>query len=673
MTSRQGSLLILILIFMPALSMAASTSIEAFAARQKVQSVTISPDGRYLGIIQTNGVKAAVVVMDRLAPQKEPRVVMGEPDDFRLQWCRFATNTRLLCGFFAFTDEGALIGGHSRLVGGHSRLVAVDADGSAMKVLVQNSGVMAGEGQDSIIYWSPGPADTVLIQGDEGLDANGEDSANTTLYNTSRFGPGGGTYAAPAVFELNIRTGRLKMRQHSHAPIRSWLADPQGNVRIGWSVAGTTEGYFAKLAGETDVHRISKYEAFSRAPGFSPVAISAEDPNKAYALAAADGRIALWLTDLSEAKEPELVFAHPVVSISGPLLSREGRLLGVYYENERPGAYYLDEHTRSVMAAVNRARPSTFNMIRGIAHDGKVFLITSRSDTAPEAWSVFDTESGKLSRVGEADPRLVTSEMGLMKPIWFKARDGAEIPGYLTLPRGGSEKNLPLIVMPHGGPVARDRWGWWFLSQFLVSRGYAVLQMNFRGSDGYGEEWFFAAHQDWGGLTYDDVVDGTRWAVSTGVADPKRVAIVGWSFGGYMALVGAQRDADLFRCAVSIAGISDLTLLVDWIKALYLDRKIYERQIGTDVEKLKHDSPRLHAANVSMPILMVHGSLDANVPLEQSEEMDHALSQAGKEHRLVIIPGADHSLSLPAQREILMRELEVFLSAHLGGPVPSTR
>lgn len=251
-----------------------------------------------------------------------------------------------------------------------------------------------------------------------------------------------------------------------------------------------------------------------------------------------------------------------------------------------------------------------------------------------------------------------------MRPINYPARDGTQIPGYVSTPRGAPATHLPLIVLPHGGPIARDTWGYDFLRQFLVSRGYAVLQMNFRGSSGYGDAWFFAAHQDWGGLTYDDVVDGVRWAIGQGIADPRRICIVGWSFGGYLALVGAQRNPDLFRCAVDIAGVSDLDLLIDeghhWLAA-----ESIKKQIGTDPQKLKLNSPRLHAAEFSVPLLMLHGKRDAQVPFAQSDAMDAALTRAGKPHRLVTVADADHAFSAEKDRVTLLHEVQSFLSEHL--------
>jgi len=251
-----------------------------------------------------------------------------------------------------------------------------------------------------------------------------------------------------------------------------------------------------------------------------------------------------------------------------------------------------------------------------------------------------------------------------MQPIVYPARDGTQIPGYLSVPPGHPTRSLRLSVMPHGGPIARDTWRYFFLRHFLVSRGYAVLQMNFRGSSGYGEDWFFAAHQDRGGLTYDDVVDGGRWAIAQGIADPARVCIVGWSFGGYLAMVGAQRNADLFKCSVSISGLSDLGLLIDegyrWMNA-----KIVKKQIGTDPGHLKRDSPLQHVDEFRVPLLMVHGDLDAQAPFEQSELMDKALTRAGKPHRFVRLPDADHALSKASDRATMLREVESFLSQYL--------
>ena len=467
------------------------------------------------------------------------------------------------------------------------------------------------------------------------------------------------------MFELDIVTGRMTLRQHARSPIRHWTADPHGEVRLGWGLEGADISYYARLAGERDWRRLTKFEAFTRGDRFEPIAISGEDPNKAYGIAPSEGRSAVWLVDLKDKADPELVFAHPLVDVQNPMFDWDGRLLGVYYDTDYPNVFYIDDRARAVIDLVKPALAGKFSVIASETPDHSIYVIRSFSDVEPPGFQIFEPNSGRLLKVGDPSAGLDPATLSRMSPIRFAARDGIEVPGYLSVPRGSTGKHLPLVVLPHGGPIRRDSWGYSFLEQFLTSRGYAVLQMNFRGSAGYGSDWFFAAHQDWGGLTYDDVVDGTRWAIKQGIADPQRVCIVGWSFGGYIALVGGQRDAELFRCAVSIAGISDLGLLEDE-EYNFINYRVAKKQIGTNSDKLRRDSPRLHAADFKVPVLMVHGTRDAQVPLEQSEVMDTALRRAHKPDRLVVIKDADHSLNGKSFRVTLLRELEAFLGQNIG-------
>jgi dienelactone hydrolase len=625
-------------------------SIEDFAARPRTEGVSISPDGRSLALIISQDGKGIVVIADRTpSTPTASRLVLKEPDHFYLSWCRWATDTRLLCGLRGMVRD--------LVVYGISRLVGVDADGKNMKVLVQSNHDAQGQFQDRIINWNPGKPNTVLIEADEGMGER-EFETGAQVYGNV------GTHGAPAVFELDVNSGRLTLRQHAREPIRSWAADTHGQVRLGWGYSGTTISYYARLAGDRDWRQLTKFEAFSREHHFDPIAISAEDANKAYAFADYEGRRALWLIDLTDNEDPTPVFVHPAVDVGAPIMALDGRLLGVHYATDYPMVYYTDEGAKSLMASIQKANPGKFSTIASSTRDEKVYVIRSYSDIDPASFMVLDTTTYKAQSLGPAYPERDAAALPPMRSISYPTHDGARVPGYLSVPVGATATNLPLIVMPHGGPIARDTWGYFFLREFLLSRGYAVLQMNFRGSSGYGDDWFFAAHQDWGGLTYDDVVDGARWAIQQGIADPARVCIVGWSFGGYLALLGAQRNADLFRCSVDIAGVSDLGLLIDE-GYNFINSKIQRKQIGTDTAKLKHDSPRLHAAQFNVPVLMVHGTMDAQVPVEQSEEMDSALTHAGKTHRFVKLTDADHSLSEEKDRVTLLREIEHFLGEHL--------
>jgi dipeptidyl aminopeptidase/acylaminoacyl peptidase len=631
-------------------------SIEDFASRPQVEGVSISPDGRYLAAIRTHDGKGFVVSADRQAGKDRVWTpLLGEPEHFLLTWCHWATNTRLLCGLRAIASER----GYLFPV---TRLVAVDADGKNMRVLMQGSREAQGQYEDRIINWNPGRADTVLIEADEGMSES-QLANNVQVYGNV------GTHGLPAVFELNVVTGRLGLLQHAREPIRHWVTDQRGQVRLGSGYSEGTVTFWVHLDGDQNWRRMIKFEIFSREKHFTPLAISAEDPNQAYAIGPSEGHDALWLIDLKDKDEPKLLFSHPLVDVAHPVLARDSRFIGARYDNGYPMMYYADGHIEAMMRGFQKLNPGQFSAIVESSLEDKNLLIRTVGDIDSSKFWVMDSDTHQVSRVGAAYPERDTATLAAMRPISYAARDGTVIPAYLSTPPGRPATRLPLIVMPHGGPIARDTWGYFFLRQFLVSRGYAVLQMNFRGSSGYGEDWFFAAHQDWGGLTYDDVVDGAQWAIQQGITERGRICIVGWSFGGYLALLGAQRDPGLFRCAVDIAGVSDLPMLIDeghnWMEG----GDYRKRQLGTDREKLKRDSPRLHAAEFTVPLLILQGKRDFQVPFEQSDTLDTALTRAGKPHRFVVVPGADHQFSDVKDRATLLQETETFLHEHL--PVAS--
>ena len=637
--------------------LAAPHSIETFAARAAIEGAAITPDGRHVAIVQTQAGRGMVVVRERAnGTLQGAKLVLAEPEHFRIVWCRFATNTRLLCGLRGMAFE-------NDIVFSVARLVAVDTDGRHLTVLVQNSGVAQGQYQDRVLHWHPGTPDTVLIEADEGLSTEQLTTGVTIIGRV-------GTHGLPAVFELNVVSGTMRLRQPARGPIRHWIADGSGQIRLGWGLEGATESYYARLQGESEWRRLTKFEVFSHHKGFEPIAISRDDHNQAYAIADSGGRNALWLIDLKDKEDPLLVFAHPTVDVDTAVRGNDGHLLGVYYETEYPNVFYLDDRAQSVAAAVRKARGGQFTTIVDSTPDENLYIVRSGDDVTPATYSLLDASRGDLLNLGGPQAGLKAAELSPLRVISYPARDGVQIPGYLTLPRGEANDPLPLVVMPHGGPIARDGWAYSFLREFLATRGYAVLQMNFRGSGGYGWDWFFAAHQDWGGKTYDDVVDGARWAIAQGIADPRRIAIVGWSFGGYVALVGAQRDGDLFRCAVSIAGLSDLGLLLNEESRYMNAADVVRKQLGTDREKIRRDSPRLHAAEVRIPVLMIHGDRDGQADVEQSKVMDNALTRAGKPHRLVLIKDADHQMSAESARVTLLREIEAFLRENVPASTP---
>jgi len=281
-----------------------------------------------------------------------------------------------------------------------------------------------------------------------------------------------------------------------------------------------------------------------------------------------------------------------------------------------------------------------------------------------------DFAKGTADTVGEAYPRLIDAKLGEVREIKYKARDGVTVPAYLTLPPDSNGKNLPLVVLPHGGPEAHDpnEFDWW--AQFLAVRGYAVLQPQFRGSTGLGEAWRLAGYRQWGLLMQDDVTDGVTAMIEQGVADAKRVGIVGASYGGYAALAGAAFTPDLYRCAVSVNGVSNLPRMLGY----------YREHTGTESNATEYwrdhigpssdpqviaKSPMRSAATFRAPVLLMHAVNDTVVPDDQSKGMARELEKEHKAVTFVSLAGEDHWLSQSATRVQMLKELEKFLSANL--------
>jgi dipeptidyl aminopeptidase/acylaminoacyl peptidase len=309
--------------------------------------------------------------------------------------------------------------------------------------------------------------------------------------------------------------------------------------------------------------------------------------------------------------------------------------------------------------------PDRFSSIVGGSRDGKKILIAAYSDVKPRSYYVLDIGAMKIDLIGVSNQALEKATLAPMKTIGVPSGD-ITIPGYLTLPSGKDPRNLPMVVYPHGGPYARDRWGYDEVVQMLASRGYAVLQLNFRGSSGLGEKWLNAGWREWGGAIHDDITAGARWAIAQGIADPQRVCIVGWSYGGYAALLGVAREPDLYRCAASIAGVSDLNALKGQERFFYGGSVAARESIGADKRELREDSPLQHAQKVKAPVLLVHGDVDHVVLASHSTDMAKALRKHNVATELVIIEDGGHSLDRPEMRLTLFRKLEAFLAKNLG-------
>jgi dipeptidyl aminopeptidase/acylaminoacyl peptidase len=305
---------------------------------------------------------------------------------------------------------------------------------------------------------------------------------------------------------------------------------------------------------------------------------------------------------------------------------------------------------QQIWNATVKAFPGQRVTLQNMSADHKKLVVMVDSPTDGPAYAVVDVTTGKASYLGNVYDSLTPDDIGPVQPVAYKAKDGEPITGYLTLPRGKDAKNLPLVVFPHGGPAARDEpsFDWW--AQAMAAQGYAVLQVNYRGSDGFGWKFLSDGFGEWGRKMQTDLSDGVRYLAGQGTIDPKRVCIVGASYGGYAALAGPTLDPGVYRCAVSVAGISDLRRFVAWAKdrSDISTQRYWTRYMGADGLKDPHletISPADHVDKSTVPILLIHGKDDTVVPFEQSQEMADALGKAGQPTQIVVLKHEDHWLS----------------------------
>jgi dipeptidyl aminopeptidase/acylaminoacyl peptidase len=348
-------------------------------------------------------------------------------------------------------------------------------------------------------------------------------------------------------------------------------------------------------------------------------------------------------------------------------------IYGVSLGGLEPVDRMISPDLQDAQATLEATFPDRIISIKSFTRDRKKIVARMETPSTPPEYILLNLDGPKINRFDEAYPSLKNVQMGRLQATTFKSRDGVEIPVYVTLPPGDQDiKNAPTIIFPHGGPEARDepRFDYW--AQFMATRGYVVIQPQFRGSTGFGQAHADAGRRQWGKRMQDDVSDSVAWAVKQGLSDPKRVCIVGASYGGYAALAGATMTPDLYRCVVAVAGVSDLPRMISQEKDDAGASKsnavnYWVEHIGAeDRNAIEAASPRRLVNRVKAPILLMHGRDDTVVRFEQSAGMASALKSAGKNVKLVELRGEDHWLSKTATRQQMLTELEAFLLEHLG-------
>ena len=626
-----------------------------FGAREGVQDASLSPGGTKVAFIApTKGQGNALYIVDAAGGKAPTPALISSGDPDRISSCSWVSEQRLACRLHI------LVKGAIEIMEG-SRLVAVDADGTNTRLLSNHErtddlGMVLGG--DDVVDWLTGQDGSVMLSRvyvpSERIGSNLKD-----------------TRSGYGVDRIDTRSLQVKEIEPPKPSAAEYISDGHGNVRI---MAAATSGgatgqatgvylYYYRKKGSREWERLGEYDAVHR-EGFSPYAVDS-DKDVVYGLKKKDGRLAAYAVSLDGSKTETLLYAHPQVDVDGfARIGRSRRAVGVTFATDKRQVVYFDPQLAGLARSLSKALPNLpLVYFADSSADESKLLIWAGSDNDPGRYYVFDKTRKQMGELMLSRPELENARLASVRHVTYRAADGTEVPAYLTLPPGSDGKKLPTLVMPHGGPESRDEWGFDWLSQYFARQGYAVLQPEFRGSRGYGDAWFKNnGYKSWR-AAIADVNDAGRWMVAQGIADPGKLGIFGWSYGGYTALQANVLDPKLYKAVVAVAPVTDLPAHVEeWRN--WTNHRIEAERIGTGPEP-REGSPAQHADAFVAPVLLFHGDRDRNVALHQSQLMESRLKGAGKNVELVVYPKLDHQLDDSEARADMLRKADAFLKASL--------
>jgi dipeptidyl aminopeptidase/acylaminoacyl peptidase len=471
------------------------------------------------------------------------------------------------------------------------------------------------------------------------------------------------------VFRINVNTAEMAKVAENPGNIVGWQTDHDGKLRI----ATTTDGVNSSILyreNEDDEFKTVLTTNFKET--LSPLFFTFDNKNVYASSNLGRDKAAIVKYDLANNKELEVIYEHPEVDVSSLFYSKKRKIIeGVSYTTWKRHYELFDDEVKSIFADLEKKLDGYEFAVTSQNKDEDKLLVRTYSDRSLGSYYMYDVKTKELNKLVDVSPWLNEDHMAEMKPISYQSRDGLTINGYLTLPVGVEAENLPVVVHPHGGPWARDSWGFSPTVQFLANRGYAVLQMNFRGSTGYGREFWEISFKQWGKTMQDDITDGVEWLKAEGIADPERIGIFGGSYGGYAVLAGLAFTPDLYACGVDYVGVSNIFTLLNTIPPYWepmLD--MFYEQIGnpsSDSLLLYEASPVFHVDKIKAPLLVVQGAQDPRVNIDESDQIVEALKARGVDVPYLVKENEGHGFRNEENRFEFNRTMEQFLAKHLGG------
>ncbi|RKR00096.1 alpha/beta hydrolase family protein [Maricaulis maris] len=619
--------------------------VETFAADPAMAHVVLSPDGRRLAYTShVNG--APVVVVKEIS---SGAIIAADTRNFRTHGLRWADNRHVLV---TASDVTAIWGARGDY--DFSTLVALDADDEMdSRQLLRRSNRLGLNLDVSRIIGIEAESGHLLIPARD-------DNRESNLLAVDPVTGNSVTAARGARdtrdWVVNARGEPVARLDYNNDRDRQILRIPSGS---GWST----------ISRETGVER-PRYSFAGLLPDGRLAVTTLMIPSDP----AQDSRRALYSLSLETGELDDVVFQHARFDIEDVLIDPYSNLVvGVSWIEDFERVHWFDERLAAHQVVIDGAMPDWRPQIVSWTPDFTRLVVRADNPATPPVYFLYDVAQRSMDIIGASHPDLTVNALQARQHITYQVSDGATLEAYLTRPDGDGP--FPTVILPHGGPESRDKGGFDYFAHFLTSRGYAVVQPNFRGSSGYGYRWMEAGYGQWGtGVMQHDLTDTVERLVTAGIADPDRVCIVGASYGGYAALAGAAFTPDTYRCAVAIAGVSDTQEMLNYTRQRYGRSHWFIRSWmqriaqGEDNVRaaLRAASPTRHADSITIPVLLIHGRDDTVVPIEQSQFMRRAISRAGGDVELITIDDGDHWLTASSTRQLVLTELETFLATHLG-------